>query len=186
MKSVMLAIQPYWVFLIIAKKMGWDIGKEKTIEVRKSFPKDEDWNRKSEIYCSKDKKSFNLIPKEYQPLMKRFLGKVVGRFYCPTYMDGGSCLFLKQSCLSIEEFFEYNNGNRIYGWRIADLKVYDKPRELSDFKVECPTKNQINGDCLLCKYASFSHYGNRPKCNAYLTRPPQSWCYVEDLESVSR
>ena len=24
-KAVLMSIQPYWVFLIIAKKMGWDI-----------------------------------------------------------------------------------------------------------------------------------------------------------------
>ena len=40
MKSVLIAIQPYWVFLIIATKMGWEIDQEKTVEVRKSFPKD--------------------------------------------------------------------------------------------------------------------------------------------------
>ena len=76
MKAVLMSIQPYWVFLIIARKMGWHIDKEKTIEVRKNFPKDQDWNRSVEIYCSKDKKSFSQIPKKYQPLMKRFLGKV--------------------------------------------------------------------------------------------------------------
>lgn len=36
-KSVLISIQPYWVFLIIAKTMGWNIDKEKTAEVRKNF-----------------------------------------------------------------------------------------------------------------------------------------------------
>ena len=40
MKAVLMSIQPYWVFLIIARIMGWKIDKEKTIEVRKNFPKD--------------------------------------------------------------------------------------------------------------------------------------------------
>ena len=35
-----------------------------------------------------------------------------------------------------------------YGWHISDLKIYDTPKELSDFG---------------------------------LKRPPQSWCYVEEL-----
>lgn len=45
MKAIMLSIQPYYVFLIIARLMGWDIPQEKTIEVRKDCPKDLAWNR---------------------------------------------------------------------------------------------------------------------------------------------
>ncbi len=40
MKSVLISIQPYWVFLIIARLMGWNIPQEKTVEVRKDYPKD--------------------------------------------------------------------------------------------------------------------------------------------------
>ena len=82
MKSVMISIKPYWVFLIIAKTMGWNISKEKTIEVRKNCPQDDEWNKAVKIYCTKDKKSFNFIPKEYQPFMEKFLGKVIGEFVC--------------------------------------------------------------------------------------------------------
>lgn len=82
MKSVLISIQPYWVFLIIAKTMGWNVNQEKTVEIRKSHPKDENWNKVAKMYCSKDKKSFDRIPKEYRPLMERFLGKVIGEFVC--------------------------------------------------------------------------------------------------------
>ena len=193
MKSVLISIQPYWVFLIIAKAMGWKTDKEKTIEVRKNFPKAEDWNKLVEIYCSKDKKSFNRIPKEYQPLMEKFLGKVIGDFVCdkvydlkyvPTVYYGKPAgtyeeMICNSSCLSVDQIKEYAKGRDIYGWHISNLKIYDKPKKLSEFKVECPIKNKINGDCQLCKYANFSHYGNRPKCNAYLKRPPQSWQFIE-------
>jgi len=37
MKSVLISIQPYWVFLIIARLMGWNIPQEKTVEVRKDY-----------------------------------------------------------------------------------------------------------------------------------------------------
>lgn len=40
MKEVLISIKPYWVFLIIAKTMGWNIDKEKTVEFRKTCPKD--------------------------------------------------------------------------------------------------------------------------------------------------
>ena len=35
--------------------------KEKTIEVRKDYPKASDWNKVTPIYCSKNRKSFNRI-----------------------------------------------------------------------------------------------------------------------------
>ena len=58
MKSVLISIQPYYVFLIIAQLMGWDIPQRKTEEVRKDLPKDKAWNRNTHIYCSKNLKSF--------------------------------------------------------------------------------------------------------------------------------
>lgn len=82
MRSVLISIQPYWVFLIIAKMLGWKTDKEKTIEARKSYPKAENWDKVVKIYCSKDERSFSKIPKEYQPLMERYLGKVMGEFVC--------------------------------------------------------------------------------------------------------
>lgn len=64
MKSVLIAIQPYYVFLIIARLMGWSLQQEKTVEVRKDYPKASDWNKVTHIYCSKNRKSFNRIPKD--------------------------------------------------------------------------------------------------------------------------
>ena len=189
-KSVMIAIQPYWVFIIIARKMGWQIDKEKTIEVRKSFPKDESWNRKAEIYCSKDKKSFNLIPKEYQLLMKKFLGKVIGHFTCDIvrewkYLNGLNNENEKEywivladvhaTCLTYDEIKEYGKGKNLYGWHISDLVIYDKPKELSEFRTPCKM-----GDypcCGICDYAVHGMDGDLIDCDTSLTRPPQSWCY---------
>lgn len=54
MKAITLSIQPYYVFLIIARLMGWNIPQEKTVEVRKDFPKASDWNKVTYIYCSKN------------------------------------------------------------------------------------------------------------------------------------
>lgn len=62
--------------------MGWNIPQEKTVEVRKDCPKASDWNKRVHIYCSKNRKSFNRIPKQYQSFMEKFLGKVVGEFVC--------------------------------------------------------------------------------------------------------
>ena len=204
MKSVLISIQPYWVFLIIAKAMGWNIDKEKTIEVRKNFPKDIDWNRLVKIYCSKDKKSFNRIPKEYQPLMQKFLGKVAGKwccdkiydikpyFYRPGLLTQYECSWKhgeEFDCLSFSEMNSYLLEDNGYGWHISDLKVYDKPKELSEFKFNC--KYAFDDDFRNCYGCDYHYYSNNPSsgieeyctCDGLktLSRPPQSWCYVESL-----
>lgn len=177
-KAVMLSIQPYYVFLIIARLMGWNIPQEKTVEVRKDYPKASDWNKRVHIYCSKNKKSFNRIPKEYQPLMKKFLGMVIGEFVC----DGIVQLFenfedVKRSCLSWEEIQAYAKGKPVYGWHISDLKIYDTPKGLGEFNrfIECE-----NRPCFLCKYSSRDCNGILD-CDKRITRPFQSWGYVDAL-----
>lgn len=65
--------------------------------------------------------------------------------------------FNEQAQLDNWELHDYGKGKTLYGWHISDLKIYDKPRELSEFgKV------------------GFGH-------EVPLKRPPQSWMYIEDL-----
>lgn len=201
MKAVLISIQPKWVFLIIARKMGWNIGKEKTIEVRKDFPKAEDWNKQAKIYCSKNKQSFAEIPKEYQPLMEKLLSKVIGEFVCDRIDEFHEWelstskrfyeeekarldLFLKESCLSYDEVCKYRENlshiKPLYGWHISDLKIYDKPKELSEFitPTDCDSviaKDMLCNTCCICS----DFCTKKPK---RINRPPQSWCYVEELQ----
>lgn len=67
---------------------------------------------------------------------------------------------LKKSCLTQEQILNYVNGKDLYALRIEDLKIYDEPKELREFSHEV-------------KYGNWFH--KEP-----LTRPPQSWCYVND------
>lgn len=199
MKSVMISIKPYWVFLIIAKTMGWNIDKEKTVEVRKTYPQDDEWNKVGKIYCTKDKKSFNHIPKKYQPFMKRFLGKVIGEFvcdridtirkrgiddnfdYCYLSLDkwGNDDIepeitAVKNSCVLKDDLNDYGKNSRmLYGWHISNLKIYDEPKGLGEFEKPC------NRNC----FTPCPHYrGKEYECEKpIITRPPQSWCYVESI-----
>ena len=195
-KSVLISIQPYYVFLIIAKTMGWDIPQEKTIEVRKTIPKDKDWDKKAIIYCSKNKKSFAKIPKEYQPLMERFSGRVIGEFVCDkideirvvdtelmryiTVNNKADMFFSEETCLSVDELYDYLWPKKGYGFHISDLVIYDKPKELSDFRKPCIYGEESDVSCFSCDKS-----GYRPDmhidCFNEVTRPPQSWCYVEEL-----
>ena len=206
-KSVMLSIQPYYGFLIIARRMGWKIPQEKTIEVRKNCPQDPAWNNRIHIYCSRNRRSFKRIPKQYQPLMERLLGKVIGEFVCDridaySYHKGltqfGGELGLpigtydsylifeddyKAMCLSYDEVKDYGKGKTLYGLHISDLKSYDNPKELGEFK-RCQCKYMEQNPNLTCD--CYCKYGNRScfeKSGAHksITRPPQSWQFVEVL-----
>lgn len=168
-KAVLRSIKAYWLYLI------W-IGKKK-IEVGKDFPKSDDWNKVVYLYCSKDMKSFNRIPKQDQEWMRKYLGKVACMFICRGRMQPNDNLNLmsKESCVPIDELIEYSNGKQLYGWRITDLVIYDEPKKLGEFYSLCE-----KGNCYLCDWErEYDSCGcNRKKP---ITRPPQSWCYVEKL-----
>lgn len=100
----------------------------------------------------------------------------------------------KQSCLSWNELRKYvGQGLKdFYGWHIIEPKLYDKPRELSEFYRSLPENVLENGeyDCrkawdVLCidapeggDYCAECPFGGRVP----LTRPPMSWCYIETDE----
>ncbi len=84
-----------------------------------------------------------------------------------------------------------------YGWHISNLKIYDKPKALNEFCVadlkkdkECKHKellyanpNYTNGGTLnggfYCKKRNDFCRGCHTK---QLQKPPQSWCYVEEVQ----
>ena len=197
MKSVLISIQPYWVFLIIARKMGWNIPQNKSVEIRKTCPKEKTWNKKAIIYCAQDKKSFYSIPKEYQGSMRPLLGKVVGEFLCDDLFTIGANAYGHEyiervSCLSHKELENYQGEKTfIWGWHISDLKIYDEPKELKRFgkfeceycgsKKECFAPETIY-DCSLQRIDTRLN-NNMYRCDGdflSLKRPPQSWCYVDE------
>ena len=138
-------------------------------------------------------------------------GKVVGEFVCdkvdeynfhegltefnsmglPLRIYGSYLIFAdnyKSMCLSYDEVTNYGKGKTLYGWHISDLKIYDKPRELSEFNAVCKYINE-DKSChfrkVMCPYQQFDYNEdgsiNIVECSRVITRPPQSWMYVEDL-----
>ena len=198
MKSVLISIRPK-----CAEKIA---SGQKTIEVRKTAPKEVPF--KAYIYCCKAKP---YLYKEANPPFELFLdselykgkgyddrlfsGKVIGQFICDRIemvnakcSDYGIDLFyhdcLTNGCLTEREIEKYFNvpedrdlramkGNG-YVWNISDLKIYDKPRELSEFRKPCDRFL----DCFTCIRLVRNEYMS---CDNNITRPPQSWMYVEDL-----
>ncbi len=199
MKSIMLSIQPKWCELIASGK--------KTIEVRKTRPKLET-PFKCYIYCTKSKEiMFNVFLNEPEKEVEYLSGKVIGEFVCDSIRKGGADNFIQayyhnnpdETCLTDQELVLYATiGKSLYFWHISDLKIYDKPKELGEFCVrnnhpncdqcahipvgmhpqEFVWHNDFCGECSRLSYKSMwaTHFRKR------LARPPQSWCYVEELK----
>lgn len=196
MTEIMLSIRPKWCELIA-------IGL-KTIEVRKTKPKC-DVPFKVYIYCTKQRVNGEILltyDKRIQGRNKGFrdvddiplAGKVIGEFVCDkmifAYIDDFDYPYydisvddLRETCLSQSMLFDYAKGEPVYGWHISDIIIYDKPKDLSDFYKPCIYGKESDVSCFLCNKS-----GYRPDmyidCFNKVTRPPQSWCYVEkDRES---
>ena len=89
------------------------------------------------------------------------------------------------SCVSKEELNTYGaKAPVLYCWHIADLRIYDVPRELSEFWRSCPEYSELSTNCLVCENVCGD--SDETDCNTdgriYLRRAPQSWCYVEAME----
>nr|DAU34897.1 MAG TPA: hypothetical protein [Caudoviricetes sp.] len=174
-KAVMLSIRPKWCEKIASG--------EKTIEVRKTRPK-MNTPFKCYIYCTLPKYPHeDFIATDYPRPQFYGGGKVIGDFICDVitrvnicgfWDDGGKQLDnrLKDTCLTSEEFGNYLGENVGYGWHISNLKIYDTPRELSEFRRatdpcdSCPA--EYTWECTGCE-----------KLSGDIKRAPQSWCYVE-------
>jgi predicted transcriptional regulator len=170
MKSVLISIKPKWCELIASG--------EKIAEIRKSKPKIYE-PFKCYIYETKG---------IYKPKGSNHFfqgqGKVVGEFVCGgikplmniavdnwEHLKGSSFDFEKHivtdcALLTEEELHQYANGKSCYAWQIEKLVIYEKPKELSEFRSYNVRTYLENG------YPMPTHE---------MKRPPQSWCYVEEL-----
>lgn len=179
-KSVLISIRPEWCELIASG--------EKTIEVRKTRPK-LDTPFKCYIYCTQSDDANRLRGSQ---------GKVIGEFTCerivPITYDGGrlwcptNAAFSPATCLSQAEIIAYiGDKGRCYGWHITDLRIYDVPRELSEFWRSCPEYSELSTNCLVCENVCGD--SDETDCNTdgriYLRRAPQSWCYVTEMPEVA-
>lgn len=94
--------------------------------------------------------------------------------------DPDNCKFLKDSCLTFNEVRKYIGktffDKPFYGWRISDLKIYDKPKELSEFK---KAGFMTEEEWLFNLYPNtHCHYEAWAK-KFDIDRPPQDWFFVE-------
>ena len=85
--------------------------------------------------------------------------------------------YKKNDCLSFQEMKAYLGNKNGYDWHISNLKIYDKPKELSEFINPCSRVKCISG----CKDMKIEHAECLNKNKRPITRPPQSYMFVEEL-----
>ena len=87
----------------------------------------------------------------------------------------------KQTCLSENEIVSYLSrskprGRGGYLLHISDLRIYDTPKELSEFQSVC----RVDFGCHACLHYDYAKMDCGEKA---ISRPPQSWCYVDDVQA---
>lgn len=203
-KAVLISIQPKWCGLIANGQKTVEVRKNRPkletpfkCYIYCTMGKTKDPRELLEIHGSDGK-------------IRKTNGMVMGEFVCDklSYIEANVDVFGEQHlynttflehrmCLTDEELFRYlfrgkdfkSNGG--WGWHIRNLVIYNKPKELSEFVVKGDC------DCMNCRKCSWFDAGNgynlEDDCNLVyeninrkeplkpLFRPPQSWCYVEEL-----
>lgn len=178
MNAVMISIKPRWCGLIARGA--------KTIEVRKTRPKIKA-PFKCYIYCTQDKHDSFICRGGDDMPFDVGNGMVIGEFVCTRIdriqkrgiNDNFDYCYLslnvfgnddieieitdiKKSCIKKDELNSYgSNANVLYAWHISDLKIYDQPKELREFR----------------RWEKLGAWEYQKK----ITRAPQSFMYVEAL-----
>ena len=210
-RSVMLSIKPEYCELIASGKKIFELRKNKpklqppfkcyiycTKESYKGkYLHTSNQHGKLLFWHNPNDTTITVQPEEYDYTAYACGGKVVGEFVCDKivpvsvyYSDTNAPIANKEFpffCLTDKEIMDYlGNGVQGWGWHISDLKIYDIPKELSEFYKKC---NEGCEDCYLWQNVRVNseefdmdcaskYYGHIP-----LKRPPQSWCYVQEVSN---
>lgn len=111
MKSVLLSLKSQW----------WELMKsgEKTLEIRKSRPRDIDLPARVLVYLPKPE------------------GRIVGEFRVGHFVKTDKPSGLeRRSMVPLWKLEEYAGGDLLYGWTVDDVVEYDVPQELESIGVE--------------------------------------------------
>lgn len=194
MIAVLISVQPRWCERVSCR--------DKTDELRKNAPK-LPVPFKCYIYQTNAMWGYPILRSlgmnELLDRLEAGKGKVIGEFSCDKIeqIDGGNTNRIsRSSCVTIDDMWEYARPKSMYdlkAWHISELKIYDKPKELNQF-----WKHSADGErpCEKGKHCEYEYYDYSEDCRACgidfggdecphmkLSRPPQSWCYVEDQRS---
>lgn len=159
-KAVLISIKPQWIEKIA-------IGN-KTDEIRKNTPTIP-VPFKCYIYQTRAMWAYPILRKlrlfDLIDKLEIGKGKVIAEFLCDKIEQvnvNNDKRIEKTSCVSLMDMWKYAQPKSMFDLKalhISDLVIYDEPKPLS----------------------KFNHCGVNYHFNPMVTRPPQSWCYVEEL-----
>lgn len=182
---------------------------EQTVKVCKTAPKDTPF--KVYMYCTKQKVNGEILltyDKKIEGRNRGFrnngdipiAGKVIGEFVCDKVEqyeanERGWYIYPQDEVyMWTDEIAGYGKGKLLSGLHISELKIYDEPKELSEFsrygykKIEHKGSGYVFCDNTQCRYCEpdevIAGVYRPPVCRkggCKITRPPQSWQYVEPL-----
>ena len=184
-KAVMLSIRPKWCEKIV--------NGDKTIEVRKTRPK-MNTPFKCYIYCTLQgcNEFFRVdlgrdVAKWNRGKWADRKGNVIGEFTCgridrlapanePYGIYDIDDDYVLQTCLENGALWDYGRGTPLYGWHISNLKIYDTPKELTEFHTwwKCKSCSKSGYESTACIY------DENCMIPEAITKAPQSWCYVQE------
>lgn len=209
MKAILMCIRPEWCDLIIRGQKTLEVRKTrpksetpfrvyvyctKAPQQLITIFKDGEETMDGEIHHGKPVfiKFNKLLPDSVRGKTQVVIGEFIcddirriGPEYCIVKEDietaiAGSCLSIKQ----VKEYagwdigMNYADMKDLYGWHISNFKLYEEPVKLKDFWGMKPCKH--GGDCCTC--LQWDNMKEECCASRYISRPPQSWCYMEDGE----
>lgn len=176
---------------------------EQIIKVCKTAPKDTPF--KVYMYCTNDKNLQLVLGEDncyrlydlrhYKKIYDRKVnfvpngnGKVVGEYVCKKVEKYRFSRYeaeydithdqMAQMFLNQPELIAYGKGKTLRGLHIFAVKIYDEPKELYNFHRVCNKKCSPSCDW----YIEHDYAECGCGCKPNITRPPQSWCYVEEVD----
>lgn len=204
MKSVLISIQPKWVEKIASGKKTIEVRKtrpkietpfkcyiyqtkSKDNSIYKQYKVNDIRSGKviGEFVCDRiDNYECELWNDEAYELIRQFNYDEYGEIeYEHGAENNENCEILNKACLTWQDIRKYlgQGLNNCYAWHISNLKIYDKPKELSEFYQPCPQYYSSYEEGICAEMCVWYDMGICKNFSLPLTRPPQSYMFVESL-----
>lgn len=184
MKAVLMSIHPKWCEKIFRG--------EKTIEVRKTRPTTiiRLFESPFTVYVYQTKHKGKSIVSEVLNSVYGG-GKVIGSFVCDkvrSYIPLGIKGHLlpqevyREMCLTKEQIDKYGGLKTLYGWHVTEPKLFDKPKDITEFAAFGKCADECSEYDFCARDVAEDRVTAKCFKRTFLKRPPQSWCYVEELQ----
>ena len=197
MKKILISLLSQWREKIFNGKKKIEVRKDKPLQIQTPF--------EVQVYCSKGKSYLYKNPNNGELFLDgngsyrggdyegRYLtGKVIGSFVCDRVDEYRFSSYeaqyrindvdLMKICLNHPEIRSYGKGKNLYGWHITEPKLFDKPKDITEFALYGKCADECSEYDFCARDNEDDRVRNECFKSTFLKRPPQSWCYIEEDE----